>query len=317
MCGIVGLHFTDKSALIAHEVAYYRLLLTEMLINAQSRGSGATGIVIVNYDTTTKRSKINMFKAPLSAEEFVKTETYKKMLGLLSRDTMYVIGHTRAVTSGSALNNDNNHPHVYGRFVGVHNGMIQQAPLWRAMAPDYKPHGQCDSEAFFAFMDKHVKKGDSVEGAARKFAATADGWYVFTFFDMSDAGQMYIAKDNATPLTGYYSPISDTYAFASEGRHVSLAIEQAAKIYGDGLPKIRNIVESFNENQRPIPANTIVSLDYFWDRKNPQIAQGRVYKSFVNLETENDRQRRFREENEDAFNTTQGITPIMDRRYLQ
>src|SRR6188508_1732886 len=149
MCGIVGLslrHQTNTPYRPDADVKDLQRAFTKMLVNAQKRGSSATGVIMSHYDRTIKKNKVSVIRAPLAASEFVKSQEYQNLIAKFSSDTHFVLGHTRAPTgSAPPSNNLNNHPHRVGNIIGVHNGHISNfRKLWKDELAGAKPSSECD-----------------------------------------------------------------------------------------------------------------------------------------------------------------------------
>jgi glucosamine 6-phosphate synthetase-like amidotransferase/phosphosugar isomerase protein len=214
MCGIVGLSFsTTKHFLSKVKADTARELFTHMLLEAQSRGSAASGIYVVkSMGNVSRKYTINTFKSPLSAKQLVNSEAYKKIIGLIDENTYHIVGHTRAVTGNApATNNRNNHPHQVGKFIGVHNGVIKNNNnIWKALSKfGYAPTGACDSEALFALLDhaytnalskavgkpNQTDKHNALMAACRFASEKLDGWYSAVFTNFDHPSRVCILKD--------------------------------------------------------------------------------------------------------------------------
>ena len=107
MCAIFGfLNYGNKV-----DGKTLKKLIRALSVNAETRGTDATGISYVGKD-----GNIKVFKRPQPA--------HKMNLHFL-KDTKCVIGHTRYTTQGSEKFNQNNHPFVSANgFSLAHNGVI-------------------------------------------------------------------------------------------------------------------------------------------------------------------------------------------------
>lgn len=66
----------------------------------------------------------------------------------------WFVGHTRWATHGSPEDMRNNHPLVHGRFIGVHNGVLQNHSAILSITGREDPKTEVDSEAIFAAVNK-------------------------------------------------------------------------------------------------------------------------------------------------------------------
>ena len=132
------------------------------------------------------------------------------------------IGHTRWATHGKPTE-DNAHPHTStsGRFVLVHNGVIENFSEIREeyLANDtFK--GQTDTEVAVHLIAKFAEEGLSVLEAFKKALTIIEGSYAFALMDAEDADVVYVAK-NKSPLLiglgdGYNMVCSDAMAMIRE-----------------------------------------------------------------------------------------------------
>ncbi|MER0123074.1 glutamine--fructose-6-phosphate transaminase (isomerizing) [Streptococcus sp. ZJ100] len=133
------------------------------------------------------------------------------------------IGHTRWATHGKPTE-DNAHPHTSqtGRFVLVHNGVIEN---YLEMKNTYlKGHdfkGQTDTEIAVHLIGKFVEEDNlSVLEAFKKALHIIQGSYAFALIDTVNPDTIYVAK-NKSPLLiglgeGYNMVCSDAMAMIRE-----------------------------------------------------------------------------------------------------
>ena len=133
------------------------------------------------------------------------------------------IGHTRWATHGKPSEN-NAHPHTSqtGRFVLVHNGVIEN---YLDIKNDYLAghdfKGQTDTEITVHLIGKFAEEdGLSVLDAFRKALHIIEGSYAFALVDAQDPSTIYVAK-NKSPLLiglgeGYNMVCSDAMAMIRE-----------------------------------------------------------------------------------------------------
>ncbi|HFI0036201.1 TPA: glutamine--fructose-6-phosphate transaminase (isomerizing) [Streptococcus suis] len=133
------------------------------------------------------------------------------------------IGHTRWATHGKPTE-DNAHPHTSqtGRFVLVHNGVIEN---YLEMKNDYLVghdfKGQTDTEIAVHLIGKFVEEGGlSVLEAFKKALHIIQGSYAFALIDAENPDVIYVAK-NKSPLLiglgdGYNMVCSDAMAMIRE-----------------------------------------------------------------------------------------------------
>ena len=133
------------------------------------------------------------------------------------------IGHTRWVTHGKPSEN-NAHPHTSqtGRFVSVHNGVIENyLDIKNTYLAGHDFKGQTDTEIAVHLIGKFAEEeGLSVLEAFKKALHIIRGSYAFALVDSQDADVIYVAK-NKSPLLvglgdGYNMVCSDAMAMIRE-----------------------------------------------------------------------------------------------------
>ena len=133
------------------------------------------------------------------------------------------IGHTRWATHGQATE-DNAHPHTSetGRFVLVHNGVIENyLQIKEEYLQGHKFKGQTDTEIAVQLIGKFVDEdGLSVLEALKKSLHIIQGSYAFALVDSQAPDTIYVAK-NKSPLLigvgeGYNMVCSDAMAMIRE-----------------------------------------------------------------------------------------------------
>ncbi|HEL2401644.1 TPA: glutamine--fructose-6-phosphate transaminase (isomerizing) [Streptococcus suis] len=200
MCGIVGVvgntNVTD--------------ILIQGLEKLEYRGYDSAGIFVTGGEQAHLVKAVGRI-AELSAKVGDKTE------GTTG------IGHTRWATHGKPTE-DNAHPHTSqtGRFVLVHNGVIEN---YLEMKNDYLAghdfKGQTDTEIAVHLIGKFVEEdGLSVLEAFKKALHIIQGSYAFALIDAENPDVIYVAK-NKSPLLiglgdGYNMVCSDAMAMIRE-----------------------------------------------------------------------------------------------------
>ncbi|EGJ37165.1 glucosamine-fructose-6-phosphate aminotransferase [Streptococcus sanguinis SK49] len=133
------------------------------------------------------------------------------------------IGHTRWATHGKPSEN-NAHPHTSqtGRFVLVHNGVIENyLDIKNTYLAGHDFKGQTDTEIAVHLIGKFAEEeGLSALEAFKKALHIIRGSYAFALVDSQDADVIYVAK-NKSPLLvglgdGYNMVCSDAMAMIRE-----------------------------------------------------------------------------------------------------
>ncbi|HFH9837639.1 TPA: glutamine--fructose-6-phosphate transaminase (isomerizing) [Streptococcus suis] len=200
MCGIVGVVGSSNATDI----------LIQGLEKLEYRGYDSAGIFVTGGEQSHLVKAVGRI-AELSAKVGDKTE------GTTG------IGHTRWATHGKPTE-DNAHPHTSqtGRFVLVHNGVIEN---YLEMKNDYLAghdfKGQTDTEIAVHLIGKFVEEdGLSVLEAFKKALHIIQGSYAFALIDSENPDMIYVAK-NKSPLLiglgdGYNMVCSDAMAMIRE-----------------------------------------------------------------------------------------------------
>ena len=201
MCGIVGVVGNNNAADI----------LIQGLEKLEYRGYDSAGIYVTDAPDkgclVKSVGRIADLRAKISSD--VKGSTG--------------IGHTRWATHGQATE-DNAHPHTSetGRFVLVHNGVIENyLQIKEEYLQGHNFKGQTDTEIAAHLIGKFVEEdGLSVLEAFKKALHIIQGSYAFALVDSQAPDTIYVAK-NKSPLLigvgeGYNMVCSDAMAMIRE-----------------------------------------------------------------------------------------------------
>ncbi|EJP27548.1 glutamine--fructose-6-phosphate transaminase (isomerizing) [Streptococcus anginosus] len=200
MCGIVGVVGNRNATDI----------LMQGLEKLEYRGYDSAGIFVTNGKTSSLVKSVGRI-ADLRAK-----------IGIDVAGTAG-IGHTRWATHGKP-SESNAHPHTSqtGRFVLVHNGVIENyLDIKNTYLAGHDLKGQTDTEIAVHLIGKFVEEEDlSVLEAFKKALHIIEGSYAFALMDAKDADTVYVAK-NKSPLLvglgeGYNMVCSDAMAMIRE-----------------------------------------------------------------------------------------------------
>ena len=200
MCGIVGVVGNRNATDI----------LMQGLEKLEYRGYDSAGIFVTTGKTSSLIKSVGRI-ADLHAK-----------LGIDVAGTTG-IGHTRWATHGKPSEN-NAHPHTSqtGRFVLVHNGVIENyLDIKNTYLAGHDFKGQTDTEIAVHLIGKFAEEeGLSVIEAFKKALHIIRGSYAFALVDSEDADVIYVAK-NKSPLLvglgdGYNMVCSDAMAMIRE-----------------------------------------------------------------------------------------------------
>ncbi|VGV22656.1 glutamine--fructose-6-phosphate transaminase (isomerizing) [Streptococcus pyogenes] len=200
MCGIVGVVGNRNATDI----------LMQGLEKLEYRGYDSAGIFVANANQTNLIKSVGRI-ADLRAK-----------IGIDVAGSTG-IGHTRWATHGQSTE-DNAHPHTSqtGRFVLVHNGVIENYLHIKTeflAGHDFK--GQTDTEIAVHLIGKFVEEDKlSVLEAIKKALSIIEGSYAFALMDSQATDTIYVAK-NKSPLLiglgeGYNMVCSDAMAMIRE-----------------------------------------------------------------------------------------------------
>jgi glucosamine 6-phosphate synthetase-like amidotransferase/phosphosugar isomerase protein len=197
---------------------YLRLLARNIAVENEIRGRDSTGFAFF-----TKNNQ-SIFKYPMRAAELCRTTAFSHFnTRYLNKSTKNVLIHTRMGTKGSEKNNLNNHPIESHRYVGVHNGMIQNDDMLFAKHNLYRA-AEVDSEVIFRLLDT---KGDIINDDGLVWAAEQlSGSFTTAFVPKKNKNLMYIIR-NDNPITMYMIDSLNVIIFASVELFLKNAISDA------------------------------------------------------------------------------------------
>ncbi|WP_420543997.1 glutamine--fructose-6-phosphate transaminase (isomerizing) [Streptococcus equinus] len=200
MCGIVGV-VGNKNATD---------ILMQGLEKLEYRGYDSAGIYVTNGSNQGRLIKSVGRIADLRAKIGIDMAGYTG------------IGHTRWATHGQPTES-NAHPHTSetGRFVLVHNGVIENyLQIKETYLSNHHLKGETDTEIAVHLVGEFVGQGLSVLEAFKKALNIIEGSYAFALVDAEDSDTIYVAK-NKSPLLiglgdGYNMVCSDAMAMIRE-----------------------------------------------------------------------------------------------------
>lgn len=214
MCGIFGLAIPEsaevpKKNVIKDTVRLFRL--------SETRGKEASGLTIL---PDTKSDSIFVVKSPCSASELLKEKSFQTFLdktfespGAFVRGSV-AIGHTRLVTNGSQLDQNNNQPVLNEHAILIHNGIILNAEELWAKHGDLSRKGNVDSEVLVALVRKYYLENNNPILSVQKVFAEVEGTASIAMI-FSDLNILILATNNGSLYYSQKSNVSPFY-FASE-----------------------------------------------------------------------------------------------------
>lgn len=222
MCGIAGY--------IGKEDA--REVVLSGMQKLEYRGYDSAGVALLDGKT------IKIFK------DKGRVDNLKKQIDF-GFETHLGIGHTRWATHGEP-NKTNAHPHTshFGRFVLVHNGVIENYKKLKAeYLPDIKMKSSTDSEVVCNLIELFSNDMEVLE-AIRKTISLLEGSYALLIIDTKNPDGIYVVKNKTPMVIGkgdggviVGSDVIPLVGYAEE--YVSLADKQFGYVTSD-LVKIYN-----------------------------------------------------------------------------
>jgi len=181
MCGIVGYIGTDDS----------KEILLRGLEKLEYRGYDSAGIALLNQEG------IHIFKEKGRIQDLRRVVDPAIQAGV-------GIGHTRWATHGKP-SKTNAHPHqsASGRFVIVHNGVIENyEQLKNEYLADVPLKSDTDTEVVVQLVERFANEGHPAFDAFRRTLKLLKGSYAFALLDKEDKGTIYVAKNKSPLLVG-------------------------------------------------------------------------------------------------------------------
>lgn len=218
MCGIVGYIGQDDA----------REVVLSGMKKLEYRGYDSAGVAL--YDG----KNVKIFK------DKGRVDNLKREIDF-NFETHLAIGHTRWATHGEP-NKINAHPHTSanGRFVLVHNGVIENYKRLKAeYLPDVKMKSSTDSEVVCNLIELFSNDMDVLE-AIRKTISILEGSYALLILDTKNPNGIYVVKNKTPMVIGrgsagviIASDVLPLVGYANE--YVSLADKQFGYITNDNI----------------------------------------------------------------------------------
>ncbi|MBO6633377.1 MAG: hypothetical protein JJ911_09320 [Rhizobiaceae bacterium] len=235
MCGIFGYVHRNPSGL---SFEAFSKKLDALFILSQTRGKEAAGLCVAT-DTT-----LMAHKDSIVASEMIRSRDYKTFLRKAwdsrgdSGAPLACIGHTRLVTSGSQVVDENNQPVRRGRVVMVHNGIITNyEELWEQSG--LERIGEVDTQAAAALLEAGLARGEKLPQAARTMmeAIYGESTIASLFADRpemlltSNTGSMFISR----------SGDGNEFFYVSERAIAQHASEESAELSAFKGAEVRHV----------------------------------------------------------------------------
>jgi len=223
MCGIFGIANYSERRLSTWRKNDISKLTINLLHESEIRGTDASGICILSDNS------VGVFKDGVKGSEIKNFSPFKSLLERISEKNKFksLIGHTRAQTKGPSEFNENNHPIIANKTIGVHNGIIINDDLLFAKYKNkIEREGTVDSEIIFRLIDMYIADGESIVNAVKKTSNEISGSYACAFIHLDWPNYITIFKGAAYPSVCIYTyDIEKVVVFASSNLIINRAIE--------------------------------------------------------------------------------------------
>jgi glutamine---fructose-6-phosphate transaminase (isomerizing) len=214
MCGIFGV-VVSKDSIYSYDSI--KNLLSRIALLSESRGKESSGIAVVNH----KSKKINVLRSSMRITNLLKNKKFNKIINSIKinktdkklDNNFIVIGHTRLVTNGSQLNNNNNQPVVKNGIIATHNGIIVNAnEIWNKYK-NLKREYEIDTEILLSLIRYNLSKKKNCVQSVIKSIKNIYGT-VATAILFNDIQKLLLTTNNGSLyiLTNF----KDILVFASE-----------------------------------------------------------------------------------------------------
>jgi len=178
MCSIFGIGFLNGNRVDQLKKETIKNIIDGLFREGEFYGKHAAGISV----NTNRNFKV--IKNDVPGSVFIETEDYKRVVekyiypSIFEKDSgeylISIIGHCRWETQGPHENNDNNHPIMTDKVVGVHNGHIHNDhELFEHFKNNFKRIAQVDSEIIFQLVNhftinnKRRRVSEAIQDTAR------------------------------------------------------------------------------------------------------------------------------------------------------
>lgn len=213
MCGIFGFVVADEQnrpSTLAERVVRC------LAIAAESRGKDSSGLVLQH----TGKHGMMVFKGNLRITQLLKSvevgrafRELPKRATASQRGTIVAMGHSRLVTNGSQLQDDNNQPVLKDGVIGIHNGIItNDAAIWERH-PELSREYVIDTEVLLALIGAGLRSGHSINEAVSMASQEVEGTFSIAML-FERLSKLALASNNGSLYV--LTNERDFLAFASE-----------------------------------------------------------------------------------------------------
>jgi len=194
-----------------------------LLSSLEYRGNDASGVCVQYPD-----GRINLYKDHEPAWRFICGTGYQKWMDdrFAEGEPQTVIVHTRKMTKGTYMNNDNNHPMFRDKCAVVHNGFVSNDDqIFRELG--VQRAAETDSDAIRAIVDKYgfTKNLLGSNGHLSKMSGSVAAAILHPEFP----GKLLLLRSN-NPL--YIATTPNMLAFASDKQTATQTLSSWVKRLG-------------------------------------------------------------------------------------
>lgn len=220
MCGIFGVAAAKNGRLDPRSL---RRALSTLAHESQSRGKDSSGLVF--YDDSAQACRV--IKGAVKLGDLLRAREARRLLsdalGAWAEEhdgaSFAVMGHSRLVTNGTQLDDENNQPIVKDGLIGIHNGIIvNDDAIWEAN-PDLQRQCKIDTEVMLAMLRKQLDMGHDSPAAIARTNRQIEGTVSTAILDPGSRS-MTLFTNNGSLYT--LSNKEDVLFFASEYYPLSL-----------------------------------------------------------------------------------------------
>ncbi len=227
MCGIFGLRILPD---VETNFSQIKRIVELLHLLSESRGKEAAGIAIGIKD------ELHVYKEARAASRMIAEKAYQQWFFEITRsafdrrwhlkEPLTIIGHSRLVTNGSMLFNENNQPVIAAGLVGIHNGIIVNDEQLRQLSGDLDQHAQVDTEAMLCLLRHYYREAGELIPAVQKAFALLEGTASMAVL-FEDLAYLLLATNNGSLYTAANENKS-LQVFASEKQILREGIRRTA-----------------------------------------------------------------------------------------
>lgn len=140
-----------------------------------------------------------------------------------------MMGHSRLVTNGSQLQDENNQPVVRDGIVGIHNGIITNDEALWAQHPELTRRYEIDTEVWLALIDLALRQGHRIDEAIATASHEIEGTYSVAML-FQGLPKLALATNNGSLYT--LTDDQGFVAFASEEEPLKVMRTTLSKVLG-------------------------------------------------------------------------------------